>query len=282
MDFIQSTQHASYPAIQQSDHTGRSVLITGASRGIGRAIAISFARAGASFIILVARGDLEPVVEEVVCAAEAAGRPKPKVLKLSIDICDETAIAAAIGKITAELASLDILVNNAGYLETWRPIAESDHVDWWRSWEINVKGVYLMMRAFVPLLLRGSQKTVINMTSVGIFHRMPGASAYQTNKLALLQLSEIVSNEYSKDDLVVLCLHPGGAATELALNMPEALHAYLVDDPSLAGDTVTWLTQERRAWLNGRYISANWDMLELLQKKKDIEDGDKLRLRVLS
>lgn len=70
-------------------------------------------------------------------------------------------------------------------------------------------------------------------------------------------MSEIISNEYSEQGLVVFCLHPGGAATELALRMLESLYEYLVDDPSLAGDTSAWLAQERRPWLNGRFINAN-------------------------
>ncbi|OJJ02989.1 hypothetical protein ASPVEDRAFT_151576 [Aspergillus versicolor CBS 583.65] len=281
MDYIQCTHHTSYPAIQQYNHSGRSVLITGASRGIGCAIAISFAKAGASTIVLVARSNLDETEDNIVKAAAAAGRPIPKVLKLNFDICDETSVTAAARDIAPKLTSLDVLVNNAGYLETWRPIAESNPADWWHSWEINVKGAYLMMRTFVPLLLQGTLKTIINISSIGILYRSPGSSAYQTSKLALLQMSEIVSNEYSEQGLVIFCLHPGGAATELALRMPEALHEYLVDDPSLAGDTIAWLAQERRPWLNGRFINANWDMSELLRNRKEIEDGDKLKLRVV-
>ena len=115
-----------------------------------------------------------------------------------------------------------------------------------------------MMRAFVPLLLQGTQKTIVNVSSIGILYRMPGASAYQTNKLVLLQMSDIIANEYSEQGLVFFCMHPGGVATELALNMPEAMHAHLIDDTSMAGDTVAWLTQERHTWLNGCFISANW------------------------
>lgn len=282
MDFTYLNHHTSYPTIQQYDHTGRSVLITGASRGIGRAVAVSFAKAGASTIILVARSSLDQTRDELIGAAVSAGHPVPNVLALNFDVCDEAGVSGGLEDVAAKLTSLDILVNNAGYMENWQPVARSDPADWWRSWEINVKGVYLMIRAFVPLLLQSKLKTIINMTSVGILYRMPGASAYQTNKLALLQMSEIISNEYTEQGLVVLCVHPGGAATELALTMPEALHGYLVDDTSLAGDRIAWLTQEQRAWLNGRFISVNWDMLELMRRKTEIEDGGKLLLRVLT
>jgi hypothetical protein len=90
-----------------------------------------------------------------------------------------------------------------------------------------------------------------------------------------------VATEYSDQGVVTFAIHPGGVATELALNMPEALHALLVDKPELAGDSIAWLTQDRKEWLNGRYVSVNWDLPELVSKRDEIVEGDKLKMRIV-
>jgi hypothetical protein len=80
----------------------------------------------------------------------------------------------------------------------------------------------------------------------------------------------------------VLCygVHPGGVATELALNMPKEMHGMLIDKPELAADMMVWLTAERREWLAGRYIAVNWDVDELLEKKEKIVKEDLLKVRL--
>lgn len=79
---------------------------------------------------------------------------------------------------------------------------------------------------------------------------------------------------------MALCVHPGGVATELAKGMPEGMHAALTDSVELAGDTIVWLTAERREWLAGRYVSVTWDMQELEGKREEIERGDLLKVRM--
>lgn len=193
---------------------------------------------------------------------------------------------------------LDVLVNNAGYLENWTPLGQSDSADWWRSFEVNVRGVYLMIRAFIPLLLRGSSggdvgkpKMIVNVSSRGALLVRPTASAYQVGKFALLRLSEFVATEYGPGSeeggegkgggIVTISIHPGGVATDLALHMPEHLHGLLHDSAALAGDTISWLTKEQREWLNGRYVSVVWDMPELEARKEEIVAGDKLKMKMV-
>lgn len=96
----------------------------------------------------------------------------------------------------------------------------------------------------------------------------------------VLRLGEFLNAEYGEQGLLAFGIHPGGVPTELALKMPEALHNQLVDTPELAGDAMVWLTAERRDWLAGRYVSANWDAEELLQKREAIEKGDLLKVRL--
>ncbi len=107
------------------------MVITGASKGVGRAAAISFARAGCSNIALAARSRLDDLAAEVKAAAKAANRLEPQVLALEVDVSSESSVAAAAEEVSRNFGSLDVLINNAGYLEEWKPISESSPRDWY-------------------------------------------------------------------------------------------------------------------------------------------------------
>ena len=273
-----------YPEIDpktRSNHRGRAVFITGGSRGIGRAIAISFAKAGASAIAIGARSNLDSLEEEILAAAQEAGHPAPQVLKLHLDVTDEASTTNAALQTEQQFGRLDVLINNSGYLEKWLLLAESNPTEWWRTWETNVRGVHLMLRAFLPLLLKGGWKIVVNVTSLGAYLLTPGSSSYSTSKLAITRLTEFVSEEYGAQGIIALAVHPGLVRTELSLNLPEEIHPFLDNTTELPADTITWLTSERREWLSGRYISANWHMPELVSRKEEIVTGDKLKVKLV-
>lgn len=99
-------------------------------------------------------------------------------------------------------------------------------------------------------------------------------------KLAILRFGEFLNTDYAEQGLISFGIHPGGVPTELAKGMPEFMHSALIDQPRLAGDSIVWLTAERREWLKGRYISATWDMKELLDKRPQIEKEDLLKVRM--
>ncbi|KAF2099401.1 NAD-P-binding protein [Rhizodiscina lignyota] len=282
-DFTPTIHKDTYPFIDPTklDLSSKSVLVTGASKGIGRSISLSFARAGASQIAICARSDLTSVVNDLTVAAKHAGRREPKILPIKLDVTDEQSVEAARQTVEKEFGRLDILINNAGYLENFVPITESKADEWWWSMTVNLKGPYLCSKAFIPLLLKGGDKTVLNISSVGAHLVSPGASAYQSAKLAVVRFSEFLCSDYKNQGLLCYSLHPGGVETELALNMPKAMHAVLQDKPELAGDTIAWLTSRRREWLLARYISVTWDMPELEKMKDEIEEKDLLKVRMV-
>ncbi|KAF4497585.1 oxidoreductase, short chain dehydrogenase reductase family [Fusarium agapanthi] len=278
-----STRNDTYPFIDpaKADLTGKSVLITGASKGIGKATAIRFAMAGCSKIILAARSDMAEVEVAVKDAARKANWPQPLVHTVKLDITSEESVKAVAETAKNILdGSLDILINNAGCLEEWKPIVESNPSEWWWTWEVTMKGTYLSARYFIPLLLKSSIKTIINISSVGAQMIVPGASAYQTSKFALCRFTEFIDKEYYEQGLVAMAIHPGGIKTEVALNMPPAMHSHLNDTVELAADTMVWLSRGRRDWLSGRFITVNWDMEELENKKKEILEGNLLKFRM--
>ena len=104
--------------------------------------------------------------------------------------------------------------------------------------------------------------------------------SYQSTKLAVLRLGEFTNAEYGQQGVISYGIHPGGVATELARGMPESMHELLIDTPQLAGDSIVWLTSERREWLAGRYVAVTWDMQELLDKRDRIVQGDLLKVRL--
>jgi NAD(P)-dependent dehydrogenase (short-subunit alcohol dehydrogenase family) len=177
---------------------------------------------------------------------------------------------------------LDILINNAGYLSDFGGIPDSDPNEWWRDWEVNVKGTYLVTRAFWPFLLKSSLQIIINIASIGAVMTVPHNASYGSAKLATLRFTEFIDQDHGegKDGMLAIAVHPGGIQTDLALGMPEYLHERLIDTPELAGDTLAWLGSERRNWLGGRYLSTTWDMEELSGMREEILKNDLLKVRL--
>ncbi|RSL83790.1 hypothetical protein CEP51_004313 [Fusarium floridanum] len=163
-------------------------------------------------------------------------------------------------------------------------IADSDPEGWMRNFDVNSKGFYLVLRAFIPLLIESDgKKTIINVSSVGAHCCTPTLSGYQISKLATLRLAEFATAEYGDRGLVVYCIHPGSIATEMVLQQwPQSaeLSAAFADKPELAGDSIVYLTSEKRDWLAGRYINLTWDLPELMGKKEWIVANDKLKVKL--
>ncbi|KAI1380462.1 NAD(P)-binding protein [Hypoxylon crocopeplum] len=283
-NFTKTLHHDTYEFIspKRVDVYGKSVFITGASKGIGRETALSFAKAGCDKIAIGARSDLSSVVGDIKEAARKAGHTRePKVLSFKLDVTDENSIKAAAETISKEFGGkLDVMVNNAGYLHDWRPLCDALTSTWWAHYEVNVKGVFLCSKYFVPLLLESEFKTLVITSSMGAAVVIPGASSYQSSKLAAVRIAEFIATEYEDKGIICFAIHPGAVKTELANNMPEHQHKILVDEPRMPADSTLWLTSERRPWLNGRFIVTNWDMEELEARKDEIVKKDLLKFRL--
>lgn len=278
---MSTTHHDTYPAIDpcKANLAGKVVAITGSSKGIGKGVAVAFAQAGVSGLVLMARSNMDSVVADCLSAARPGSTLKLECI--SIDVSDFAGIPEAVEKVRATFGRIDILVNNAGVFEPVLPMLDVDAAVWWKTWEVNVRGTYNVTRAFLPLLLDcGGDKTIINLTSIGA-HFVNAASAYCISKLATLRFTELLAAEFGSQGVVAFALHPGAIATDMADNLPEAARSILVDTVEVATHTIVWLASERRGWLSGRYIAAQWDVEELEAKKQEIVDGDQLKMRMV-
>lgn len=283
VNFVNTVHNDTYPTIdpKKANLAGKYVLVTGASKGVGKAIALAYAQAGASGIALAARSPLSSLASEVRKAAQEAGREEPQILTLTVDVTDRQSVDAAAATVSREFPQgVDILINNAGYLTSFRKVGDSDPEEWWKEWEVNLKGLYYVTRSFLPQVLSSKSKTIINISSIGATFTSSGASGYQTSKLAVLRFTEFLMSDHGDQGLLAYSIHPGGVKTELAHNLPKELLETLQDEPELAAHTLVWLTKERREWLANRYVSANWDVEELEGRKTDVLKGDLLRVRL--
>ncbi|CCM01537.1 uncharacterized protein FIBRA_03593 [Fibroporia radiculosa] len=281
--FIETAHHDTYPAIDpaRADFAGKVVLVTGASKGIGRTAAISFAQAGASGLVLLARSNMSETKSACEAAATRPGQ-SIKVLTFSADTSNAAQVSAALAQAKEAFGRLDVVINNAGVVENYSLVGDSDSENWWHTWDVNMRGTYEVTRASLPLLAATEgHKSIILVTSLAAHGVMKThASAYTMSKLSLLRFAELLVNEYGDKGISAYALHPGTILTDMTADVPDQFKKYLVDKPEVAAHTMVWLARERRDWLTGRYVSSQWDVEELEAKKQEIVDGDKLKVRM--
>jgi NAD(P)-dependent dehydrogenase (short-subunit alcohol dehydrogenase family) len=189
---------------------GKVALVTGGSKGIGRAVALAFADAGAD-VALAARGPeaLEKTVREV----EERGR---RALGVPTDVADVDQVDALVERTVGELGALDVLVNNAGAAPFLSPV-ESIRLDGFEKYfRVNFLSALFSTRAAAPhLLKRGERASVINVASVAAFVASPGLAYYSTAKAALVNLTRTVAREWAGFGVRVNAIAPGWIETEL-------------------------------------------------------------------
>ncbi|KAG7404677.1 Short chain dehydrogenase citE [Fusarium oxysporum f. sp. rapae] len=284
---VTSVVHSdTYPAIDPKNFNlrGKVVLVTGASRGYGRAMCAAFARAGTSRIVVASRSDMSATAEVIKAAAKETGHPEPEVLTIKADVGVPESVDALAHKIDEAFGYVDVVINNAAFMKMVS-IPESDPADWLQTLTANVYGPYLIARALAPLLVKSQLKTIINISSVGAHLVSPNLSSYQISKLALIRLTEFISVEYADKGIVSYSVHPGNSPSEMLggiEGVPEELRAAFVDTPALCANSLVYLASERRLWLAGRYINLTWDLPELMTKEEEIFKGDKLKVRLVT
>jgi len=268
-----------YPAVNprnaELNKAGKIILITGASRGIGKhGISEAFALAGAKAIIVTARKT--STLEETEANIKKAN-PAVEVLKVALEITDESSVAAAFKTIAAHYPTIDILVNNAGVFGSAdQPFATADPAAWWGDFEVNVRGTMLVTKYFLSFI--GKDKTdahLIYLSSGAGFVTIPGNSAYSITKLADLRIAAYAAAE--NPQLKVVAFHPGIVHTDM---VNDFFRPFAKDTPELAGAVINWLASDQADFLTGRYTTANWDVNELIARKNEIVEQNLLTVNL--
>lgn len=261
------------------------VCVVGASRAIGAGVATSYAKAGATGIVLASRrvSGLQETAEQ--CRKL---NPEAQVEIVPCDITSAESVAALAEKVKGKFSRLDVVAVNSGYSGPTIPrVTETDPKTFSQAVQVNYVGTFHCAKYFIPLLL-GTQdgpKAFVAVSTIALLLvRGPIANAqYTVSKAAQLRLMENIHEQYFHEGLSAYSVHPGTVPTEMAMeSAPEEFKKYIIDSEELCGAWCVWLTRERerRRWLSGRVVSANWDAEELEGRKEEIERGDLLKWKV--
>jgi NAD(P)-dependent dehydrogenase (short-subunit alcohol dehydrogenase family) len=260
------------------------VVVTGAGRGIGRAIALRFAKAGAKVAVLPRT---RSEVNETAALIEESGALARSFV---MDVTDEPVVRVVMSEIESALGPIDVLVNNAGRIGRIGPFVESDPAEWWRVLDTNLRGTVLCTRAVLPSMIPRQQGRIINIVSSAL--PLPYLSAYVTSKTALLRLTETIAAEVRGNGISLFAVGPGTTRTAMSehslyseegrrwipwfsrifeekLDVPIERPAQLVVD----------LATGRADALSGRFLTVFDDIDALLPRLEEIESENLYSLR---
>ncbi|HEY4383947.1 MAG TPA: SDR family oxidoreductase [Ktedonobacteraceae bacterium] len=266
---------------KQGDLTGKVALVSGAGRGIGQAIALVMAEAGAS-IALVARSP-----EQLALTARLIEEKGGRALVFPADVMEQTAVQQMVQQVEQQLGPVDILVNNAGRHHAVGPLWELDPADWWLDIESNLRSTFLCSHALLPGMVQRRSGCIINVSSGAGNEPRPYSSAYSTAKAAVTRLTECLAISTKEYNVTVFAIHPGAVRTELADYLlqseagqrwlPEFPNIYAEQEvaPELAGHLAVYLASGKAAGLSGHFLTVK-DDLDMLVKQTHVIQQQKL------
>ncbi|PRZ28077.1 3-ketoacyl-ACP reductase [Flavobacterium granuli] len=195
-----------------NDLKNKNALITGAGKGIGKAIALALAKEGVN-VILLARTQ-----EEIDNVAAKARSLRVKALAITADVADINSVNSAVEKALAEFGTIDILINNAG-IGAFGKFLELEPATWERIIQVNLIGTYYVTRAVLPNMIERQTGDIINISSTAGLSGNALTSAYSASKFAVLGLTESLMQEVRKHNIRVTALTPSTVATDMAKDL---------------------------------------------------------------
>jgi 3-oxoacyl-[acyl-carrier protein] reductase len=232
-----STPHSSQP-----DLAGTVALVTGGSRGIGRAIALRLASLGASVAIC---GRDSKALRSVSGELQ---KLTPKVLAEVADIRRSAEIESLVSKTEAALGPISILVNNAG-IGVFGPAQEKSEADWDRALDTNAKSVFLVSRAVAPSMIRAGRGEIVNISSLAGRNAFAGGGLYCASKWAVVGLSLCMAEDLREHGIRVSVVCPGSVATEFSGRGPKDPSKVLTPD-DVAHAVATIVTQGPQSFIS--------------------------------
>ncbi|KAK8235051.1 putative short-chain dehydrogenases/reductase [Phyllosticta capitalensis] len=288
-----------------------SVVVIGASRGVGAGIAAAYAKAGATLLFLAARN-----TDDLASVASSIPPGKTKILTHHCDVSSSASVKALAAYVRAQLAEhslsrLDACIYNSGFSgQVQLSITDGDPDDgqWETAFDINTLGTYRAAHYFVPLIHGEGEQATSDALAPGAFIAVGSFaslittgiianSKYCISKFAQIRVVEHLAEQFGRGEveepgnegpkrrLLAVSVHPGAVNTQMARDScPPEFWSYLTDSPDLCGAFCVWLMRdpERVMWLNGRLLSAKWDPDELLAKKQEVVEGDLLKFEAVT
>ncbi len=253
-------------------------VVTGASRGIGRVVAERLASSG-RVVIAIARS--QDSLEQL---AATCG-----VVPMAMDVSDRAAVTETWTRIGREFGAPALVVNNAGFAGAAGPTWQQDPETWWRVFEVNVLGSFLMCRAALPLMIEAGGGRIVNVSSNAAF--FPAwtdndgliNAAYMSSKAALVRFTEALAGEAEPSGVRAFAVSPGMVKTEMSAGIftDEWNDPEIWSPPELTAELVEFIDSGALDVLTGRYIhAANDDWRALAVAPADVLEHDRLTLRV--
>lgn len=244
------------------DFKDKVVLVTGGSRGIGRAIALGFAKAGADVVFSYA-GNEAAANETLALIEKAGGKGK----SLRFDVADTKACADAVDGIIKGHGRLDVLVNNAGIAADGLVMRVKDE-DWDRQLDTNLKGAFALIRAASRPMMKQRGGAIVNLTSIVGEMGNGGQVAYSASKAGLIGLTKSVAKELSSRGIRCNAVSPGFIDTDMTSGLAEETKAKMMEGIPLArlgsvddvANAVLFLSSDAAGYITGEVLKVNGGM----------------------
>lgn len=232
-----------------TDLKNKNALITGAGKGIGKAVAIALAKEGVNLILISrTQNDIDQLAEET-------SKLGVKTLALSADVSDINSINSAVEKAIAEFKSIDILINSAG-IASFGKFLELEPEAWERIIQVNLMGTYYVTRAVIPNMIERQSGDIINISSTAGLNGNALTSAYSASKFAVLGLTDSLMQEMRKHNIRVTALTPSTVATDMAkdLNLTDGNPEKVMQSEDMADLIIAQLKLNRRVFIKNSSI----------------------------
>jgi NAD(P)-dependent dehydrogenase (short-subunit alcohol dehydrogenase family) len=253
---------------------GNVAIVTGGGRGIGRAVALGLADAGAA-VAIVARS--APELEETAEAIRAAGG---RVLPLPADLTDAGAATHIVEETAKQLGPITLLVNNAGTPGPTGDDWAADPAAWWECIEVIVRGAFLCNQAVLPSMIERRNGRIIHMASTTGIRPIPFATATSVAKTALIRLAEGLAIQTAPHDVQVFAIHPGVVRTRLVESYNIEFPADVYVPPEQAARLCVRLASGRYDALSGRFLTVADDLDAVLQRASEVQSDELYTLRL--
>ena len=274
--------------IDQIDLTSQVAIVTGGGRGIGRAIALALAKAGAN--VAVTARSTDQIAETVTLIEEVGGCG----MAVTTDVTESQAVQHMVDKVEKRFGPVDLLVNNAGVPGPGGPMWETDSDEWWHCLNVNLRGPYLCYKAVLTGMVALRQGRVVTVASGAGLWPQPFTAAYSISKCAVIRFSETLARETKDHNISAFSIHPGFVHTAMVDSKIESredekwlggwfsntLRQGNDDPPERAAELVMFLASGKEDGLSGCFFTVTDDVVEMVKRAEEIQKEELYTLRL--